>query len=79
MPDEDSDEEIDIGLKDFITIFKIDEISDHIIKMINAEVNSRKKAQANANWKKSLKMVARQAYLAQFENTETIEETEFDE
>lgn len=47
--------------------------------MINSEVNSRKKAQANAIWKKSLKMVARQAYLAQFENTETIEETEFDE
>ena len=56
--DEDSDEEVDIGLKDFITIFKIDEISDHIIKMINTEVNGRKKAKANIIWKKSLKAAA---------------------
>ena len=56
--DEDSDEEVDIGLKDFITIFKIDEISDHIIKMINTEVNGRKKAKANILWKKSLKAAA---------------------
>lgn len=52
--DEDSDEEIDIGLKDFITIFKIDEISDHVIKMINTEVNSKKKAKLNAQWKKTI-------------------------
>jgi len=41
-------------LKDFITIFKIDEISDHVIKMINTEVNSKKKAKLNAQWKKTI-------------------------
>mmetsp|Transcript_5889 Transcript_5889/g.9540 ORF Transcript_5889/g.9540 Transcript_5889/m.9540 type:complete len:173 (-) Transcript_5889:2045-2563(-) len=42
----DSEEEDqDIRLKDFITIFKSDEVSDHVINMINQEVNSRKAKQ----------------------------------
>ena len=36
---------MDIELKDFITIFKNDEVSDNVIKMINEEVNYRKKVQ----------------------------------
>ena len=34
--------DFEIKLKDFITIFKSDELSDHIIKMINQEVNNHK-------------------------------------
>ena len=41
--EDDSDSDMDIELKDFITIFKNDEVSDNVIKMINEEVNYRKK------------------------------------
>ena len=40
---EGDDEDIDIQLKDFITIFRNDEVSDKVIRMINEEVNYRKK------------------------------------
>lgn len=40
---EDNEEDADIELKDFITIFRNDEVSDNVIKMINEEVNYRKK------------------------------------
>ena len=43
--EDDSDSDMDIELKDFITIFKNDEVSDNVIKMINEEVNYRKKVQ----------------------------------
>lgn len=42
---DDDDEDVDIKLKDFIKIFKNDEVSDNVIKMINEEVNYRKKVQ----------------------------------
>ena len=37
------EEEFEIKLKEFLTIFKNDEISDRVINMINQEVNNRKK------------------------------------
>jgi Ca2+-binding EF-hand superfamily protein len=37
-PHKENDENMDICLKDFIKIFKNDEVSDNVIKMINEEV-----------------------------------------
>ena len=37
------DEEFEIKIKEFLTIFKNDEISDRVITMINQEVEQRKK------------------------------------
>jgi hypothetical protein len=34
-----SDADIEVKLRDFITIFKNDEVSDNVIKKINEEVN----------------------------------------
>lgn len=42
-PPKTDDEDEDIELKDFITIFRNDEVSDNVIRMINEEVNYRKK------------------------------------
>ena len=43
-PDDESsqEEDEDIYLKDFIKIFRNDEVSDNLIKVINEEVNFRK-------------------------------------
>ena len=34
--------EFEIKMRDFITIFRADDVSDHVIDMINQEVNFRK-------------------------------------
>jgi hypothetical protein len=51
-PPNEEDEEDDIQLRDFITIFKSDEVSDNVIKMINEEVNYRKKVKNMRNNKR---------------------------
>ena len=41
LKDTDNDEEFEIKIKEFLTIFKDDEISDRVINMINTEVADR--------------------------------------
>ena len=41
-PSKEESGDFEIKMRDFITIFRADDVSDHVIGMINEEVNFRK-------------------------------------